>query len=484
MQRESLEFLFHPESVAVVGASADPNSYGYDYLKHLIDYGFPGKVYPINIRRAEVLGLKAYTTLDEVPGRVDYVIGCIALTQVPALLEACARKGTKAVHIFSALGSETGLPEGRALEGEILKKAREYGLRLLGPNCLGIYCPGAKLSFGFDFPNEAGGIGALVQSGGSAIDLVQYGALSGLRFSKVISYGNALDINEGELLEYLAADPPTRVILAFIEGLRVDGREFLELLRRAARAKPVIICKGGRSRAGARCTLSHTASLAGSSGIWDTAIRQAGGIPVRDIDDLVEMAVAFSLLAPIRGRRIGTGGAGGGRNTVSVDEWEENGFEVTALPEVIREDFRKRGSRLWYCLGNPADRSIATAFPGDAFTVPGLLMEMAKSDSYDFICANMAGDEHPHSLENYRRVMEEHVDGYIKLYKESPKPFFLIFNSRPLGIKEMDGWRWREIARLRTRLLGAGVPFFPSVDKAAKAINELIAYYRWRDEAD
>jgi acyl-CoA synthetase (NDP forming) len=483
VSQDSLEFLFHPEFVAIVGASENPDSFGYCYMNHMLSYGFSGELYPINPNQSEIMGLKAYPSLEDVPGNIDYVVCCIAIEHVPTLLQSCSLKGVRAMHIFSARGSETGRPEAKALEAVILKRAREYGIRLLGPNCMGIYCPDSGFSFGYDFPKEKGGVGAMIQSGGSSIDLVKFGALRGLKFSKVVSYGNALDINESDLLRYFTEDPETKVILAFIEGLRGDGRNFLELIRRASGTKPVIICKGGRSQAGARSALTHTDSLAVASEIWDIAIRQAGGIPVRDIDDLVHMAVAFTFLPPIKGRRTGTGGAGGGRNTVSVDEWEEHGFEVLPLPQEIREEFKKRGSKLWSSLGNPADRSLANSIPGDAFTVPALLLEMAKSDDFDFICADVASDEHPLSLENYRKMMNFNIEGYIKLSQESPKPFFLIFNSRPLGIDEMDDERWREAGQIRTRLVKEGVPFFPSVDTAARAINELIDYYRRKGEA-
>jgi acyl-CoA synthetase (NDP forming) len=253
------------------------------------------------------LRLKAYTGLEKVPGNVDYVVCCIALEHVPALLESCHVNGVKAMHIFSARGDETGRPESRLLTAKILKKAREYNIRLIGPNCMGIYCPESGMSFGYDFPGEKGTVGAVIQSGGNSVDLINFGALRGLKFSKVVSYGNALDINEMDLINYLADDPDTKIIISFIEELREDSRDFLELVRKTSKVKPVIICKGGKSVAGARCTISHTASIAGGSQIWDTVIRQAGGIPVRDIDDLVHLAVAFCFLRPIKGRNVGTG---------------------------------------------------------------------------------------------------------------------------------------------------------------------------------
>jgi acyl-CoA synthetase (NDP forming) len=472
----SLDFLFYPESVAVAGASNNPASRGYDFMHHLISFGYKGKIFPISLKSPEVMGIKAYPNLDAIPGNVDHVIYCIGLENMPAFLESAKKKKVKSVHIFSARGAETGRIEAKNLEASIKNIAKKYGIRLLGPNCMGVYCAESGFSFCADFPKKAGSVGAIIQSGGSSTDICKYGTLRGINFSKLVSYGNAIDINEMDLLKYMADDPKTRVIIMFIEGLRGSGRDFLDLLKDTTAKKPVIICKGGLSKAGARATMSHTASLAGSSAVWNTAIRQAGGIPARDIDDLVNFAVAFSLLPPIKGRRLGTGGSGGGRNTVSVDEWESRGFEIIPLPQSIREEFKKRGAMLWDCLDNPADRSITE--PGDAYTVPALLEEMAKNENFDFICANVAAEDHPYNRETFIHFIASNVDGYIKLARTSPKPFFTIFSERPLGTCDMDHWYWREVAVLRTKLIEAKVAFFPGVDKAAEAVDELILYYQ------
>jgi predicted CoA-binding protein len=471
-----LDFLFYPQSVAVAGASNNPSSRGYDFMQHLLNFGYKGKIFPINPRNAEVMGIPAYPSIDSIPGNVDHVIYCIGLEHMPSFLDSCLKKGVKSIHAFSARGAETGRADAKELETSIQSKVKQYGIRLLGPNCMGVYCPESGFSFCADFPKQKGSVGAIIQSGGSSTDIARYGSLRGLRFSKLISYGNAIDINEMDLLQYLCNDPETKVIIAFIEGLRGNGRDFLELVRKTTIRKPFIVCKGGLSQAGARVTMSHTASLAGSSRVWHTAIRQAGGIPVRDIDDLVNLAVAFSSLPPIKGKRVGTGGSGGGRNTVSVDEWESNGFEVVPLPQSIKEEFKHRGAMLWDCLDNPADRSITIA--GDAFTVPDLLLEMAKHPNYDFICANVAADDHPFNRETFVDSITNYVEEYIKLYKTSPKPFFTIFSERPLSTPDLEHWFWKECAHLRQRLIEENVPFFPSVDKAAQAINEIIWYYR------
>jgi len=470
-----LECLFYPKTVAVVGASNNPSTHGYGFVKHLVDFGFKGSIYPITPKYTNVLGIKAYPNIDSVPENVEHVIYCVDLATLPDFMDKGAKKGLRSIHIFAARGAETGRADAKELEATVKAKALQYNIRLLGPNCMGVYCPESGFSFFEDAPKESGFVGGIIQSGGSSTDITRYGSLRGLRFSKMVSYGNALDINEMDLLKYMCDDPKTKVIISFIEGLRGDGKEFLELVRQTTAKKPFIVLKGGMSKAGARATMSHTASLAGSSKIWETAIRQAGGIPVKDIDDLVNLAVAFSFLPPIKGRRVGTGGSGGGRNTISVDQWENCGFEVVPLPGEIRDEFKKRGSVLWDVLDNPADASII--IPGDAYNVTDLLTEMAKSSSYDFICGNVAVDDYVYNKENFSDYVGKKVEGYIKLHKANIKPFFVIFIARPFGIKEMDHWLWREAAKLRTKLVEEKVPFFPLVDRAAQAINEIIWYY-------
>jgi acyl-CoA synthetase (NDP forming) len=475
---DSLEFLFHPETVAVVGASENPASYGCFFMHHMLNYGFGGRIYPVNPRQAEVMGVKAYPSLEDVPGTIDYVIHLIGVNNAPDILMQASRKSAKAMHILAGRASETGRPEGKKLEEEILKRAREYGIRILGPNCLGVFCPRSGLAFGFDFPQEPGKVGALIQSGGNSTDLIHIAALRGIRFSKVVSYGNALDINEIDLLRYFRDDPETEIILSYVEGLRGDSREYLELVRQAASRKPTVICKGGRTTVGSRIALSHTASLAGSVNLWETAIRQAGAVPVKNLDQMVNMAVAFSFLPPIRGKSVGIVGAGGGRSVLSADEWEENGFNVPPLPQDVREDLRQKGSNLWDWIDNPADVSI---MPGDPLTMPDVLSEIVKHPAFDFIAAD-AEEDPPFGREFFIQHLTEDMAGYIKIGKACDKPFLIIFDERSPGIDEMDSYIHRTRAELRTLLVREGLPFFPSVAEAAQAVNELIIYYQRRDK--
>ena len=476
--RPSLDFLFHPKSVAIIGASENKASYGYAFIHHLLSYGFSGKIYPINSRQSEILGVKAYPSLEAVPGNIDYVIHLIGVNNAPEILAQASRKGVKAINILAGRASETGRPEGKQIEAEIRKLALETGIRVLGPNCLGVFCPASGLAFGFEFPKETGKVGALLQSGGNSTDLIHISATRGIRFSKVVSYGNALDINECDLLRYFIDDPETGIILSYMEGLRGHSREYLHLVRQAARIKPVVICKGGRTSVGSRIALSHTASLAGSTNLWETAIRQAGAVPVRDLDEMVNMAVAFSFLPPIKGKNVGIVGAGGGRSVLSADEWEENGFTVPPLPQDIRDELKKRGSQLWDWLDNPADVSIMF---GDPLTMPDVLSVFAEHPAFDFIAAD-AEEDPPFSQETFVSHLMEDLEGYIKIHRQCNKPFLVIFDERSPGVTEMDSYIYRTRADMRTMLLKENLPFFPSVDEAARAVSELISYYRRREE--
>jgi acyl-CoA synthetase (NDP forming) len=478
MLSKSLEFLFNPESIAIVGASENTTTYGYSFMQHLLNYGFKGKLYPINPRLPEIAGVRAYPSLEAVPGNIDYVIHLIGVNNAPDILTQSASKGVKAVHILAGRAGETGRPEGKKLEAEILKRAREYNIRVLGPNCLGVFCPKTGLSFGYEFPKEPGKIGALIQSGGNSTDLIHIASLRGIRFSKIVSYGNALDINEIDLFRYFIDDPETEIILSYIEGMRGSSREYLELVSRAAAKKPVIILKGGRTAVGSRLALSHTGSLAGSVNLWETAIRQCGAVPAKSLDQMVNIAVAFSFLPVIKGKNVGIVGAGGGRSVLSADEWEENGFTVPPLPQDIRDNLKRQGSQLWDWLDNPADISI---MPGDPLTMTDVLSEIVKHPVFDFIAAD-AEEDPPFNKDAFIQHLTEDLSGYIKIRKQSTKPFLIIFDERSPGIKDMDSYIHRTRAELRSLLVREGLPFFPSVAEAALAISELITYYHRRTE--
>jgi acyl-CoA synthetase (NDP forming) len=274
---ESLDIAFSPASVAIAGVG--PATAGRNYLKSLVDSGFKGKIYPLNPRDGEISGMPIYPNIKDVPDPVDYVISCIPADLVPQLVEDCTENRAKVLSLFTAGFSETGTERGRLLEVEICRLAQAGGLRLIGPNCMGVYSPRVGLSFVSDFPRERGRVAFVCQSGGNTIYFVRLAAQRGVRFSKVISYGNACDIDESDLFEYLADDDETEIVAAYIEGVK-DVRQFYSAVTRLSARKPVVVLKGGSTEAGARTAASHTGSLVGSDEIWDGLLRQAGALRV------------------------------------------------------------------------------------------------------------------------------------------------------------------------------------------------------------
>lgn len=468
-----LDKLFNPSSVAIIGASLNPTSAGYHYTRHLLDYGFPGKIFPVNPNLNEIFGLKVYPRLKDVPELgIDYVISCISAEKVLSLLEECHIKNVKLLHLFTARMRETGREDGIKLEEEILKKARSFGVRILGPNCMGLYNPKIGLSFNYEFPREEGFVGGIFQSGGASSEFVRYGALRGLRFTKVVSYGNALDIDESELLYYFAQDPKTKIIAFYVEGVK-NGKKFIDALAYAAKRKPIVVLKGGRSKAGTLSTLSHTASIAGSMSIWRAIFKQYNVVEVQTLHELVDQVVAFSFLPPVTGKKVFIAGGGGGKSVLSADIWEEEGFELPDLPLQVREKLKKIAPIIWNWLKNPIDVSILQDSPISPFELLKIAGEACKADLY---VANLTEDD-PLPGEIWDLWAGEHVKDIIKL-KRDGKPVIAVVGVGEVDEDELKRWKWKSIGKFRRKLVEEGIPVFPTPDRAAKALKRLVDYWK------
>ena len=473
----SLGSLFSPGSVAIVGASSNPVSGGHQFTHFLIDHGFQGKVYLVNPAATEIFGIKVYPSLRDVPqSTLDYVISCIPAGGVLSLLEDCGRKNVKLVHLFTAKLKETGRDKETKLQDEILKKARALGIRILGPNCMGIYYPKWGLSFNYELPDESGPIGGFFQSGGGAAEFVRYAALRGARFSKVISYGNALDIDEVELLNYFASDNETEVITCYIEGVK-DGRRFVEALALAAKKKPVIVLKGGRGRAGAKLALSHTASLVGSAKIWQAMLKQYGAIMVGNFQELIDQVVAFTFLPPVNGKRVVVAGGGGGKSMVSADVWEEQGFELPDFSTEFRRRLKEKVPELWDWVRNPIDGSL---FQGTPVVDINLLEWLSNEGGFDIFVANLTQDD-PLPNHIWKELLAPNFLQNVIAINKKGKPVICVIETGEIGLAEMESWKWKAIAETRSQIINRGVAVFPSTERAAKAIGRLVNYWTWRE---
>ena len=471
-----MEAVFHPRSVAVVGASTNPDSPGQDYVRSLLSFGYRGTIYPINPRAPDILGLKAYASLRDVPGAVDYVICCIAAEGILELIEECREKQTRVLHLFTGRFSETGRREGARLEEELRRRAGDAGLRVIGPNCMGVHYPAGGLSFRPDLPREPGALALLSQSGNNAVELIQHGAVRGLRFGKVVSYGNAADLDESDFLAYLAGDVETEAVLAYVEGVR-DARHFLAALRATAAAKPVVVLKAGRTAAGARSAISHTAALAGTHRVWSGALRQAGVMQVDTLEEAIDMLVALAFLHPqhaVTGRRVGVVGGGGGRGVQSADACEEAGLRVVPLSDGIRGVLREKAPHLWDWVGNPVDQSILAGGPVSGAAI---LEMMAADEDFDVLIANLGEDWILGRPDAGQRL--EHVTRrFVEVASRSAKP--LAFVLGPADSPEE--WRWRAVEGARQRLVVARLAVYPTIERAAWALSRWLAYREEREE--
>src|SRR4030042_4436177 len=290
-----LNLLFKPRSLAVIGISRDPGRGGGFIWWKIQTQGYPGKKFPVSRSCTELDGIPCYPSLADIDEPIDLAIAALPAAAIEGLLTECAQKGVKFVVIHAAGFAELG-EEGRALQERVLKGAHNNGIRLVGPNCMGIFCPEARLNTIVELEESEdlpGGVAFSGQSGWATEHFVVGGAARGLRFSTIISSGNQADLNFFDFLSYLGGGPSTIVICASIEGLS-RGRDVLNLASRIGRTKPVIIWKSGFSQAGARAALSHSGSVAGNREVWMGAARSTGIVAAEGFEDLVDLAVAFS----------------------------------------------------------------------------------------------------------------------------------------------------------------------------------------------
>ncbi len=465
---ENLEPLFHPRSIAIVGASGNTRSRGYEYVEAVVKFGFPGPIYPVNPRLDEVLGLKAYPRLEDIPGPVDFVISAVPAAAVFDLVEGAKVKETKLIHFFTARFSETGRADAKEAEQELRRQTKEAGIRVIGPNCMGVYYPKERITFDADLSDEPGNIGFLSQSGSHAFRVAGRGRSRGLRFSKIISYGNALDLNEVDFLYHFAQDPDTEIIAAYIEGLR-DGKRFFEALRYAAERKPVIVLKGGRTPAGHTAAASHTASLAGQRDIWEIAVRQAGALEVHSLNELIDMLVTFRCAGPAKGMRAAVLGGAGGGTVEAADLFHEAGFELCPMPQSVRAIMREKVPHAWDWVGNPIDGSII-GFTGD-FNEMNILQMMAADPSFDLVLVNLTVERLLRRM-GFKQIPPEYAKLVHKLGTDNGKAVAVVIDEPELRDETGLG------AAVQARdIFGAeGVAVYPTIERAVKSLSTYIRY--------
>ncbi len=472
-----LEPIFSPRGVAVVGASRGQRGARGPggWIESLKDAGQPN-IYPVNPKAAAeglaIGGYPAYARLIDIPGPVDHVISAIPAAYVLDMLEDAATAGVRSIHLFTAGFAETGLAERSELQHQLKSRAAELGIRLIGPNCMGLYVPDGNVSFSQQLPTDSGPVAFFSQSGTNASDATYNGALRGLRFSKVVSFGNAIDVSAAELIEYAHCDPETEIIGAYIEGM-TDARDFFRSLRAAARDKPVALLKGGLLPSGSRATQSHTASLAGSGQIWSAAARQANAVLVHNMQEMVDLLVGWRFGAVPAGPRIGLVVGGGGISVQGADDVEREGLQLPPLSEATLSRLAEVTPVAGTGIRNPVD----TMSLWDGKRIRPTLEAVAEDPSIDAIIVQVGmnwgvgffGDD---QIENRRRMIAE-------INEARQRHGIAIAMVVPISIDHRHGQSNAALARM---ISDSGLPLYYNIRDAARAMRRLLTWNTRRTE--
>jgi acetyl coenzyme A synthetase (ADP forming)-like protein len=441
----SLKSFFEPKSVAVIGASREPGKLGHEVFKNIIDAGFKGELYPINPKADEISGRKCYPSIKDVPSDVELVVVIVPARFVPQVIADCGLKAVRAVIVISSGFKETS-EAGKELERQMLAEAHKAGIRIIGPNCQGVNSTTSGLCASWPLVTTKGAISIVSQSGTVGAALECWAADEGVGVCKFVALGNKSDVDEIELLEYLADDPSTRVIALYIEGVR-DGRKFMEVARDAVRRKPVVVLKGGRTVKGAEAVLSHTRSLAGSDKIFDAAFKQVGIIRAGGVEELYDMCKGFARLPLPKGKNVVVITSSGGAGILATDASEEMDLDLVNLPDKALSTLKEKLPPECI-LRNPLD-----------------LTGSATSQMYDEVLAALGAEPEVHSVV---MIIGDPMPGITEVILKH-------FKAGKTIVPVMLGGGSVEVEE-RAKLQRANVPVYSDPTRAVRALAALIRH--------
>jgi acetyltransferase len=447
-----LTSLFEPKSIAIVGASETPNSIGATLVANMLDGGYKGKLFFVNPRHDKIFGSKSYESVESIPQRLDLAVICTRAETVPNIVDACGRAGCRNAIVISGGFSEIG-PRGASLERAALENARRHRMRLLGPNCLGIMRPSASINATFAHGSgHPGTIGLISQSGALCTAIIDWAQSKNIGFSTVVSLGAEGDVDFGEVLDYMVADPRTENIFLYIEGIK-NSRRFMSALRAAARCKPVLLIKVGKHPAGEKAALSHTGAVVGADDVFDAALRRAGVVRLNSVGQMYAAASAlFSRFRP-RGNRLAIITNGGGPGVLAADHASDLGIPLAQLKPDSMAKLNALLPPTW-TKSNPVD-IIGDADPE---RYGNTLAACLEDDNVDGVLVILTPQAMTDPTQAARRVIE--------VAKTTDKPV-------------VTCWMGEEQVR-EARLLfqGAGIPSFRTPDPAVELFSHISAYYR------
>ena len=444
--------LVEPRSVAIIGASTREMSLGNILVRNMLDAGFKGKLFAVNPKYEEVLGVPCYKSVEEIPQRLDLAVITTKADRVPAIVDACGRAGTKSVIVLTAGFSDAG-PRGKMLEKNTVENARRHRIRLLGPNCLGLIRPELGLNASFAPGGAAkGSIGLISQSGALCSAILDWAKPNNVGFSTVVSLGSSVDVDFGEVLEYMVSDARTEAIFLYVEGIK-DARRFVSALRAAARVKPVLLIKVGRHPAGSQAALMHSGAMVGEDAVFDAALRRAGVIRLYSMGQLFAAAKALFAHFRPRGNRLAVITNGGGPGVMAADRAADLRIPMARLSEGTIAKLNELLPASWsHC--NPID-----------------IMGDADPDRYAKTLEIVLADENvdgaltiltPQAMSRPTEVAQR----VIEIERTADKPVFTT-------------WMGEEQVREGRALLeAAGIPSFSTTEPAVELFSNISSYYR------
>ncbi len=457
---QSLDKVFNPGSVAVIGASEVPGKASERRTRSLLEGGYRGEVYLINPKRAELFSRKAYPSILDVGKPVDLVMIVLAPRLLVSAVADSIKAGAKGIIIITA-GLGESSEEGKRIEAEILNEAAKTGTYIIGPNCSGMFSASAEMNFLGVPPLKKGNLSVLAQSGNVIDSLTHYAQMRGLGFSKIISAGNAIGVEFHQYISYLADDQDTKVIIAYFEGIK-NGNDFIRVARETVKKKPIVLIKAGRTTAGARAAASHTGSLAGDDAIADAAFRQAGITRVSNIDELFDIAQAFLTCPLPNGNRVAILSEGGGDSAIAADNAGRYGLEVPVLAEATQEKMRS------FLLGGmPAGNPID--YGGTAEENPHMIAECVnvamQDDQVDAVFVTGFFGGFKDIIASHVGALEEETSReLVDLVKKYQKPLFVHTSFARDPIESL-------------RILSSnGIPVLDSSGRTAQVLNALVKF--------
>lgn len=448
---KDLNFFFNPSSIAVIGASDVAGSVGYEIMKNLIE-DFPGKLYPINIKQKLIFGQPSFKSILDVPHKVEMAVIAISAPYVADTLEECGKKGVKGVVIVSGGFSEIGEKE---REARLLEVSNKYGIRIIGPNCIGIYDNFSGVNTIFlskdkiSYPQK-GNISFLSQSGAFAGLILDWTSKERIGISKVVSYGNKIDVNESDLIEYIYGDKNTKVICLYIEGIR-RGRKFMESAKKVSKKIPILALKSGKTKSGAKAASSHTGSLAGEDIIYDSAFKQSHIIRANNFEELFDMAKVLEKQVYPKSDGIAILTNAGGLGVMTADALEMNGLRLANLSEAtvkkLKEQFPER-----VIVSNPID----LVGDADKYRYEVGLKALLEDEDVGLIIVILLLQVPTLSLDS--------ADIILNIKKNCEKPILIL------------GTGGEKITPCLRKLEEGGLAVYPSPERAARAAYALVTH--------